>query len=438
MKKFAVILLSAVLLFTLAACSDKEEKEETKTNTDASIETTAPAEDTTAPVKEDEEKAFSTVTVVDNEYCKIEVTGIVEDLFGTALTVTAENKTADENLFFTTEACSINGVAVESAYAENITAGKKSTESIRFLDDNLKGNDITRYTDIEITFRVYNGDDWSGDDLVNEAVHIYPYGESNAESFTREKKATDVPVFDNDKVSATVIGWGEDELYDYYISFYLENKSADTEYTFDVTRCAVNGVEITPAGAFSVPAGKMGLEKLYITDSQYEDSGSTDLSDIFLSMRAFDTASWEAEDVASESVNVYPKGKDNAVQFVRETKDTDVIIADNDKITVIATGMGEDDIFGTQDLEFYFINKTDREIMFTIEDVSVNGYMMDPFFATSVMPGFSRFGDASWFNADLEENSIDAVTEIEFTMIARDANDWDAEDILSEKVIYKP
>ena len=71
-----------------------------------------------------------------------------------------------------------------------------------------------------------------------------------------------------------------------------------------------------------------------------------------------------------------------------------------------------------------------------VEEVSVNGNMMDPFFATSVLPGFSKFSNASWFDEDLSENGIDEITEIVFTMIVRDENDWDSDDILNEKVTY--
>ena len=436
MKKLIAVLLAAVLLFSLAACSDKEEKEETPTDTETVTEVTAPTEDITTTEKEEEE--FLAVTVIDNEYCKIEITGLSEDLFGTVLNVTAENKTTDKNLFFATEDCSINGVAVESIFSENVTAGNKAVSSISFLADNLTENGITEYTDIEIAFRVYDGDDWTGDDLVKESVRIYPYGEDKAESFTREAKSTDVPVFDNGEVSATLIGYGEDAIYDYYISFYLENKSEDKEYTFDMTVLAINGVEITPAAAFIIPAGKMGLEKCYISASQLKESGITDFSSIFFTMSAFEADNWEAEDVAKQSVHVYPDGEENAVPFVREAEATDKVIADNDMVTVIVTGVRENDTFEAQDLCFYFVNKTDKEIMFTIEDVSVNGYMMDPFFATTVNPGFSRFADASWFDDELSDHGIDKITEIEFTFVSRDANDWDAEDIINEKVIYNP
>ncbi len=444
MKKFLSLVLAAVLLFTLAACSGKEENNSTGTDAETTAESTAPVQDeTTQPASEpvsepaeEDEVVFTGAAVADNKFCSIRITDIKEEYSGSVLTVEVENKTADMNLIFTTKSCSINGIATDTAYSESVSAGEKSTGDITFLNSTLKENGITKYTDIEITFRVYDADNWIGDDLVNETVRIYPYGESKADSYEREEKETDIEIFKNDKACATVIGYGEDEVHDYYISLYLENKSSDTDYTFGIDVCAVNGVEIKSSGAFTVPSGKVALEKFYITEAALTESGITDITDIFLDMQVYNADSWDDEYIADASVNIYPEGKDKAIAYVREAKDTDTVIADNSDVSIIITGLSDDDMFSCQNLNFYFINKTDKELMFTIEEVSVNGNMMDPFFATSVLPGFSKFSDASWFDEDLTENGIDEITEIVFTMIVRPENDWDSDDILNEKVTY--
>ena len=438
MKKFTAILLSAVLLFSLAACSSEKEGEEVKTDTDAVLETTEPVtEETTLPVTDPvEDKVFSGVTVTDNKYCKIEVTDIKEDITGNSLTVAVENKTDDMTLTFSTESCSINGVAVDTLYADEVTAGKKASGSITFLDEKLRKNGITKYTDIEITFRVYDSENWIDDDLVSETVNIYPYGEDKAETFVRDPKATDITVFDTDKVSATVIGWGESDFSDYCVELYLENKSADLEYMYSVSATAINGIEVMNLGSFLLPAGKVSFEAIDIVDTQLEQNGITEFTDIFFTLRVYDANDWEADDIAENSVHVYPQGEDKAVPFVRNAKDTDTVIADNEYVTVIATGISENDIFSSYDLCFYFINKTDKEVMFSMDDVSVNGYMADPFFAETLQPGFSKFCSATWYEDDLAEKDIESIETIEFTMTAYFAGDWDAEDIISEKVTY--
>jgi len=439
MKKIIAILLSAVLMLSLAACSAKEEKDPTNEGTDTAVESTSPSEEeTTLPEKEPDVITFAGAMVVDNEYCRIDVTEISENSIGTSLTVEVENKTKDMNLFFTTKSCSINGVYVDAVLGENIAAGKKAKSSVTFLDDALKENGITKYTDIEITFRVYDADNWGEDDLVVKTFNIYPYGENKAETFVREDKATDITVIDTDKASATVTSLDEDDPFGYALNLYLENKSADTNYMFAVSGCAVNGVEVLNLGAFSVPAGNVAFDKLYITDAILEENGITDFSDIYLKIRVFDSDSWDPDDVAEQGVHIYPKGQDKAEVFVRDVKATDRIIADNEDITVIITGMSEDDLLDTEELCFYFINKTNEDIMFSMQEVSVNDFKLDPFFSVTVQPGFSKFHNASWFEDDLEENGIDDIEKIEFTMVATDPSDYDKPDYMTEKVIYNP
>ena len=437
MKKLIAILLSAVLLFSLAACSDKEKNEAEGTDTDAVVESTAPSEpETSLPVIEEE--VFAGLTAVDNEYCRIEIKEITEDYFGNALSVELENKTADTTLYFTTDTCSINGVDTTMFLGESVTAGKTVKTTVTFFDEELIKNGIDKYTDIEVTFRVYEDDNWEADDLVFETVNVYPYGPSKAEAYTRESKATDITVFDTDEAAATVIGWGESDLCDYCIELYLENKSADVEYMFSVSATAINGIEVMNLGTFSLPAGKVSFETIDIIDSTLEANGITDFTDIFFTLRAYDANDWEADDIAENSVHIYPKGEDKAVPYVRQSTAKDKVIVDNESITVIITGITENDTFETQDMGLFIVNKTNENITFSMDNVSVNDCMLDPFFIVSVHPGFAMFTEASWSDYELEDSNIESIEEIEFSFTASSADDWDKDDYFNGKVTYNP
>ncbi len=75
--------------------------------------------------------------------------------------------------------------------------------------------------------------------------------------------------------------------------------------------------------------------------------------------------------------------------------------------------------------------------MYSIDDVSVNGYMMDPFWGTEVVADSVAFSDISWFDESLEENGIDKndITEIEFTLRASDSDDWMADPYVEENIV---
>ena len=76
--------------------------------------------------------------------------------------------------------------------------------------------------------------------------------------------------------------------------------------------------------------------------------------------------------------------------------------------------------------------------MFTTDAVSVNGFMCDPFWATSVAAGKKANESISFSENDLEKNNIESVEEIVFTLRIYDSNNWLAEDVLEETFTIKP
>lgn len=247
----------------------------------------------------------------------------------------------------------------------------------------------------------------------------------------------EIVVVDNEECSIKITGLNQDSIWGYGLKVNLENKSSEKSYMFALNSAAVNGVQCEPLFATTVAAGKKSNDEISLPDSDLKENGVTEFTDIELSFHVYDSEDFMAEDVAVETVHVYPFGEDKAVAFERAVKDSDTVIVDDDNVTVIVTGYREDEIWGyTADV--YLVNKTENEVMFSVEDVSVNGYMVDPFWASSVIPGKCRFGSISWSDSSLEENSIETVEEIEMVLRAYNSNDFLADDYVNEKVVLKP
>lgn len=247
----------------------------------------------------------------------------------------------------------------------------------------------------------------------------------------------EILVVDNDKCSIKITELEPDNIWGFTLKAELENKSSDKTYMFSVSSAAINGVQSDPFFATEVAPGKKSRNDISFSESTLKDYGISELTDIEMSFRVYDSNDWGAGDVAKETVHVYPYGEDKATVFVREPEDTDKIIVDNDAATVIVTGYTEDDIWGYT-ANLFLVNKTDKEVMFSVEDASVNGYMADPFFSKSVIPGKCAFTSMSWGNSTLEENGIENVEEIEFTIKIYDANDWVAEPYAHETITLTP
>ena len=156
-----------------------------------------------------------------------------------------------------------------------------------------------------------------------------------------------------------------------------------------------------------------------------------------MTIRVYDSNDWLAEETALETVHIYPYGDDKASTFTREPQPTDQVLVDNEYATAIVTGYTEDSNWGYT-VNLFFINKSDKEVMFSVNDASVNGYMADPFFAKAVMAGKCAFASMSWSDSTLEKNSIAEIEEIEFTLRIYDNNDWLAEAFAEENITLNP
>ena len=115
----------------------------------------------------------------------------------------------------------------------------------------------------------------------------------------------------------------------------------------------------------------------------------------------------------------------------------EITLADNENILFKITGVENDPIWGYT-LKVYMENKTDKELMFTLADVSVNGFMCDPFWAETVSAGKKSNSSIFWMSSSFEDNGITAVQEITLTLRAYDNNDWLADDIHKETYVITP
>lgn len=248
---------------------------------------------------------------------------------------------------------------------------------------------------------------------------------------------TEMVAIDNEECTIKITGIDADNMWGYTINALLENKSAEKIYMFSVDSAAINGVKCDPFFASEVAAGKKSNEEISFSVDDLEDNGITDFTDIELTFRVYDSEDWLADAVAKETVHIYPYGEDKAVKFVRESQPSDNVIIDNEYVTVIVTGYEEDDIWGYT-ANLFLVNKTDKNVMFSVEDASVNGFMADPLYATTVSAGNCAFSSMSWADTTFEENGITEVETIEFKLRAYDDDDWFAEDFANETVTLNP
>ena len=322
MKRIVTLFLAFVMLLSFVACSELTANKSNDANangngTSNGNNTTKTANnDGQIPALQDEsakgeEKAenvitFSETVAIDNENCAIKITEIDDDIiWGYTVKALLENKSSDKTYMFSVESAAINGVQCDPFFASEVSAGKKSNEEIHFSSDKLDKNGITEYTDIELTFRVYDSNDWSADDVSKETIHIYPYGKDKAVKFVREAQPSDNVIIDNDYVTVIVTGYEQDEIFGYMVNLFLLNKT-DKNIMFSVDEASVNGFMADPFYADSVLAGKCAFSSMAWSDTTLEENGITEVETIEFKLRAYDEDNWFDGDFANETITLNP------------------------------------------------------------------------------------------------------------------------------------
>ena len=128
---------------------------------------------------------------------------------------------------------------------------------------------------------------------------------------------------------------------------------------------------------------------------------------------------------------------ETAEQDVQEAKFEEVVFVDDENCTFKITGVNADSMWGYT-LDVNLDNKSDKNLMFAAEDVSVNGYMCDPFWATTVQAGKKAKSEINFFKENLTELGIEDVEEIEFTLRVYDEDDIFAAELVNETFTFNP
>lgn len=358
-------------------------------------------------------------------------------LIGEILTDSSDSFTADIGNMSKTDMDAYINLCMESGYDNDY---KK--QGAYFTATDMNGTELKiSYLGFNIVRIELDVESTSEPDAPEEPATSAPDGEE--EPATEPDTPTDAITFeeiivvDNEECTIKITGLEKSLLWGYTLDIYTENKSAEKTYMFSLRSASVNGVEASTFFAEEVAPGKKSNGDITFSDSDFDYNDIGEFTDILLNFHVYDSNDWAADDVAQASVHVYPYGEEKATAYVREAQATDTILVDNQYVTVIVTGYDPDDFWGWA-MDLYIINKTDVSVMVSIDEASINGYMLDPFYATSVMPNTNKFSSVDWSSSDFEENNITEVEEVEFILKVYNEDDWLADDYVYERITLTP
>ena len=115
----------------------------------------------------------------------------------------------------------------------------------------------------------------------------------------------------------------------------------------------------------------------------------------------------------------------------------EITLVETEDCIVKIVGLDEHGLLG-YGVKVYLENNTDDTLMFSVSDVSVNGFMIDPFWAATVSAEKKANETITFLSTDFESNGITAVEEITFTLRVYDNEDWNKEELVKETFTLTP
>ena len=243
-------------------------------------------------------------------------------------------------------------------------------------------------------------------------------------------------IVDDENCTFTITAIEYDSIWGYTLKAYLENKT-DKDLTFSFNDVSVNGFMCDPLWAATVTTGMKANESIYFYKDSFERNGIKEVTEIVFTLDVYDSNDWMADHLVSDVFSIYPMGEDAVQTYEWEPQDGDIVLFDNENCTMIITGFDPDNMWGYS-MNVHLVNKTDKTLMFSINDAAVNGFMCDPFWAESVTAGHRSNTSITWFTSSLEEAGVTDVESLTFTVRIYDNDDWLAADLLNETFTVEP
>ena len=249
---------------------------------------------------------------------------------------------------------------------------------------------------------------------------------------------SDLVLVDNENCTFTVTGTEFNDHLGLQIHVLCENKSG-RPLMFSWNNVSVCGFMYDPLWAEEVAAGKKVNTTIGIDTFALEQMNVDSVDAITFDLQVQDSEEFMEAPIVNESFTIYPTGKqpDQVVFPEYQHTDGETVIVDNEDVTFIIMNV-DDELAEYYTLNCYIANHTNRNLMFFWDDVSVNGFMVNPFWALSVAAGKQAYTEIIFFRSDLDQQDIEVVQDIEFRLQVSDNDDWEADYLLDQVYTFEP
>ena len=237
-------------------------------------------------------------------------------------------------------------------------------------------------------------------------------GSSEENAAAEKSEGVDVSIeeqvlVDQDGIKITALEYVKDSIWGDGIKVLLENET-DKDVMVGCNALIVNDYMINDLFASEVAAGKKSNETIYLSSSELKAAGIDTVGRIEIYFHVYDTDSYD-KIFDSDCVTI----ETSAIDSIDTTANDEGTELYNDGgIRIIGKTVDENSFWGTAIL-LYIENQSGNNVGISVDDLSINGFMLTPYFSTTVYDGKKCIDDITIMSSELEENGIESIDEVE-------------------------
>lgn len=271
------------------------------------------------------------------------------------------------------------------------------------------------------TMALGSGSSGSGED---KKISDVSSGASSTEETSTENVTTEIAIeeqvlYDENDIKITATGL-EDSWLGTELQVLIENNSSQS-ITIQARNANVNGYMVPTVMSADVAAGKKANDSLTFETSGLKECGIDNIATMEFLFHIFDSESWD-EIVDTDVITVETC---IAESYTQTYDDSGEVLVDTDGIKIVGKGLSDEDSFWGPGVILYIENNSDQNVTIQVRDVSVNGFMVDSSMSEDVVAGKKAMSAVQFFSTDLEENSIDDITDVELYFHIFNLESWD-------------
>lgn len=231
-------------------------------------------------------------------------------------------------------------------------------------------------------------------------------------SETTAGNATDITIeeqvlFEKDGLKVTATEYVVDSFWGDGIKLLIENNGA-SDIGIGCTALIVNDYMISDLFSTTVAAGKKANETLYLSNSGLQAAGIENVGKVEVYFHIFDSDSYMTiSDIGCVTIQTSEFDSMDSTP-----NDEGQELYNENGIRIVGKYVDENSFWGAAVL-LYIENNSGKNRIIQCDDMSINGFMITPYFSSTVYDGKKAIDEITLMSSDLEENGITCIEDIE-------------------------